>query len=87
VEVLPLLLRDTAGDRHDRIVAVRSGHLTKLAETGVQLLLGPFPNAAGVKQYEVGIGGLLRRLETSLLEEPGHALRVVHVHLAPERLN
>ena len=63
------------------------GQLAQLAEPRVQLLLGALTDAARVDDDDVGVGGVLGRLEASLLEQPRHALGVVHVHLAAERLD
>ena len=84
---LAFLLRDAAGDRHDRIVPLLDRELTQLAEPRVQLLLGALPDAAGVDHDDVGVGRIVDRLEAGLLEQPRHALRVVDVHLAAERFD
>ena len=59
----------------------------QLAEARVQLLLGALAHAARVDDDDVGVGGVVGRLEAGLLEQPGHALGVVDVHLAAERLD
>ena len=81
------LLRDAAGDRHDRIVPLLDRELAQLAEPRVQLLLGALPDAAGVDHDDVGVGRIVGRLEAGLLEQPRHALGVVDVHLAAERFD
>ena len=81
------LLRHTPGHRHDRAVTVRPLDLRQLPEARVQLLLGALAHAAGVDDDHVGVHGILRRLEAGLLQQPGHALGVVHVHLAAERFD
>ena len=81
------LLRHAAGDRHDRIVPLLAGQLTQLAEARVELLFRALPHAAGVDDDDVGIRRVVGRFEAGLLEQPRHALGVVHVHLAAERLD
>src|SRR5262249_38085017 len=81
------LLRDTPGNRDDRIVAVLGRDLPELAEPGVQLLFRALAYAARVDDDDVRVELVARGLETCLLEQTGHSLRVVHVHLAAERFN
>ena len=81
------LLRDAAGDRDDRVVAVSRRQLPELAEPRVQLLLGALADAAGVDDDDVGVAVVVGRLVAGLLEQPRHALGVVDVHLAAERLD
>ena len=59
----------------------------QLAEPRVELLLGALAHAAGVDDDDVGVGGVVGRLVAGLLEQAGHALGVVDVHLAAERLD
>ena len=84
---LAFLLRDAAGDGDDRVVPVLGGQLPQLAESRVELLLGALADAAGVDDDDVGVRGVVGRLEAGLLEQAGHALGVVDVHLAAERLD
>ena len=81
------LLRDAAGDGDDRIVALLGGELPQLAEPRVELVLGALAHAARVDDDDVGVRGLLGGLVARLLEQPGHALGVVDVHLAAERFD
>ena len=82
-----LLLGHAAGNGHDGIVALLGRHLAQLPQPRVQLLFRALADAAGVDDHDVGVGGVLRRLEARLLEQPRHALGVVRVHLAAERLD
>src|SRR5207253_2789349 len=50
----------------------------------VELVVGVLPDAAGLEHDEVGLVGGAYRLHPLLREQPGEALRVVLVHLAPE---
>ena len=84
---LPFLLRHAAGHRHDRPAAAVVRQLAQLAEARVQLPLRALPDAARVDDDDVGVAGVVGRLEAGLLEQTGHALRVVHVHLAAEGLD
>ena len=81
------LLRDASRDRDDWTLAALDSLLTKLAETREEFFLGALPNAARVDDDDVGVDVLCGRLVAGLLEEPGHAFRVVDVHLAAVRLN
>ena len=84
---LAFLLRDASGNGDNRVVSLFGSELPQLAEPRVELLLGALAHAARVDDDEVGIDRFGRRLEAGLLEEPGHPLRVVDVHLAAERLD
>jgi hypothetical protein len=44
-------------------------------------------DAARVDDHHVRVRRIVGRLVASLLEQPGHPLRVVHVHLAAKRFN
>ena len=81
------LLRDAAGNRDDRIVALLVGELAKLAQARVQLVLGALANAAGVDHKYVCVAGLARGFIARLLEQAGHAFGVVNVHLTAERFD
>ena len=59
----------------------------QLAEPRVELVLGALADAARVDDDDVGVGGLVGRLVAGLLEQAGHPLGVVHVHLAAERFD
>ena len=84
---IAFLLRDATGNSDDRIVTLLVGKLPKLAQACVQLVLGPLTNAAGVDHDHVRVTGLAGGFITSLLEQAGHALRVVNVHLTAERFD
>ncbi len=79
---LALLLRDAARDGHDRIVSVFEREHAELAQARIQLVFGVLANAARVDHDDVGVRGILGGLVAGLLEEAGHALGVVRVHLA-----
>src|SRR5207247_6853912 len=53
----------------------------------IELFLGALADAARVDHDDVGVGRLVGRLEPGLLQQAGHALRVVNVHLAAERFD
>ncbi len=80
------LLRDAAGDRDDRVAAGRL-QAPQFSETRVELVFSVFADTAGVHDDEVRIGGVFGDLIASLLQQPGHPLRVVEVHLAAKRLD
>ena len=79
---LAFLLRHAAGHRHDRIAARPGAHLAQLAEARVKLVLRTLAHAARVDHDEVGVRRVVGRLESRLLEQTGHPLGVVDVHLA-----
>ena len=58
--------------------------LAEFSEASVELLLGPLADAARVDDDEIGVRGVSHGLEARLLEQTGHPLGVVHVHLAAE---
>src|SRR5436190_3904765 len=58
-----------------------------LSETGKQLLFGTFADAAGVDDDDVGISVVRGRLIPRLLQQSGHSLGIMEVHLAAERLD
>ena len=53
-------------------------------ETAVQLLIGVLANTAGVENYEIGVIFAFGSLHAVLLEQPGDALGVMSIHLAPK---
>ena len=59
----------------------------QLAEARVELLLGVLADAAGVDDDDVGFALVVGRLVAGLVEQAGHPLGVVDVHLAAERLD
>ena len=67
--------------------ALFSCRAREFAETRIELLLGVLADAAGVDDDDVGIGVVDCRLVAGLIEQPGHTLRVVNVHLTAERLD
>ena len=82
-----LLLRHAAGDGDDRPRAFLDRHLTELAKTREEFFLGPLAHAAGVDDDDVCVAIVGRGLVARLLEESGHALGVVHVHLTTVRFD
>src|SRR5690349_671386 len=59
----------------------------QLTETRIQLLFGVLAHAARVDDDDVGVAIVSRGLVACLVEQSGHAFRVVDVHLTPERLD
>ena len=82
-----LLLRHAPGHGDDRPLAALDGHLPELAQAGEEHFLGPLADAAGVQHHDIGIPVVVCRFVASLLEQSGHALRVMEVHLAAVRLD
>ena len=85
---LAVLLRHAAADG-DLQVGVRGLGRAQLAEVAVELVVGVLAHGAGVEDDDVGDvralrGGDAREVDVAGgLEQPGEALGVVHVHLAP----
>jgi hypothetical protein len=84
---LALLLRHAPGDGDHRLPSLFGRQLAQFAQSRIELLFGAFAHAARVDDHQVGVGRLLDRLESRLLEKAGHPFRVVHVHLAAECLD
>src|SRR5207302_1494942 len=80
---LPVLLGQASPDG-DLEVGPAPLQRLQVAEVPVELVVGVLPDAAGVEHDEVGLVGGADRLHPLLREQPGEALRVVLVHLAPE---
>ena len=80
---VPVLLREAAAHRD---LQVRPAVLQRLqvAEVPVELVVGVLADAAGVEDHDVGRLDVVGRLHPLRREQPGDALRVVLVHLAPE---
>ena len=83
LDELPVLLGQAAadGDLHFGPPALER---LEVAEVPVEFVVGVLPDAAGVEHDEIGLVGGAGRLHALLREQPGQALRVVLVHLAPE---
>ena len=83
---VPVLLSQAAGHDDLAVPAGRGGVLPplELAEVAVQLVVGVLPDAAGVEHDDVGLVDRRRRHQPVTFQQPGDALRVVLVHLAPE---
>ena len=77
-----LLLRDASGHGHGWAPACLSSEHVDLAQAGIELVLGVLANATGVDHDQVGVGITGGRLVAGLLQQSGHALGVVDVHLA-----
>ena len=77
----PGALRDAAAhaDHHARALLLEATQATQFT---VKLLLRLLADAAGVHQHQVGLLRVRREFVAALPEHPGHALRIVHVHLA-----
>ena len=84
---LTFLLRDASRHRDDRPRALLDAHLPKLTETREEFFFGAFPHAARVDDDDVGVAVVGSGFVASLLEQPRHALGVVHVHLAAVSLD
>jgi hypothetical protein len=56
----------------------------QVPEVAVQLVVGVLPDAARVEHDDIGVGEVVGRRHAVGLEQPGDALGVVLVHLAPE---
>ena len=76
------LLGHAAGHGHHRCASRADLESLEIAKPAVELLLGSLADRARVDYDEVGVLVGIRHLEASLLEQPGHPLRVVYVHLA-----
>ena len=77
-----ILLGEAA--RHDDLAPVARGlPRLQVAEVAVELVVGVLADAARVEHDHVGVGLVGGRHQTVGLEQPGDALGVVLVHLAP----
>ena len=81
------LLRDASGDGDNRAVAGFEPVVMNFAEPREQLLFGLLANAARVDDDDIGVAIVVSGLVARLLEEAGHPLRVMKVHLTAERLD
>ena len=83
-DLVPVLLRQAAahGDLQAGPLLLQG---PQLAEVAIKPVVGVFPNAAGIEDHDVGVLGAVGRDHPFGFEEPGQALGVVLVHLAPER--
>ena len=79
---LPFLLRHAPG-HHDHRVAGGVVRLdAQLPQTRVQLVLGVLAHAARVDDDDIGVAVVGRAVVPGGIQQPGHLLRVVIVHLA-----
>src|SRR5688572_3144929 len=76
------LLGHATGYRDHRRATAARGQALDVAKARVELFLRALANRAGVDDDQIGVVVAVGRLETSLLQEAGHPLRVVDVHLA-----
>ena len=86
----PLGLGDAAGDDERGVSPARRSRALEgadLAELGIDLFRGALADVAGIEDDEVGVLDFFRLGKTFLPRDIGHALRVVDVHLASERLD
>ena len=86
----PLGLGDAAGDDERGVSPSRRSRALEgadLAELGIDLFRGAFADVAGIEDDEVGVLDFFRLGKTFSSRDIGHALRVVDVHLASERLD
>ena len=81
--LVTVLLRQATGHDDLSTVALRLPRL-QVAEVAVQLVVRVLADAARVQHHDVGVVEIVRGDEAVGLEEPGDALGVVLVHLAPE---
>ena len=80
---LAILLGQAAG-HHDLAPVALALPRLEMAEVAVELVVGVLADAARVEHDDVGVVLRSRRHQPVGLEQPGDALRVVLVHLAPE---
>ena len=66
---LPFLLRDASGHRHHWVASRFLARYAQLAESGVELLLGALPDAAGVDDDDIRVAVVLRAVVASGLEQ------------------
>jgi hypothetical protein len=85
-ELVPLLLREAAGDGDDDLGA-RSLERAERPHQAPELLLCLFAHAARVDDDDVGVLRRVDRSSARRAEDSLHPHRVVHVHLAAERLD
>ena len=78
----PVLLRQAAAHR-DLHARLRGLDRPQVAEVAVEPVVGVLPDRAGVEHDDVGGGVRAGPRVARRLEQPGHPLGVVHVHLAP----
>ena len=78
-------LGDAAGDRDHRLDA--AGAVQHPADLGIDLLGRFLADMAGVEHDEVGLVAVGGRGHAFGLEQLGHALAVIDIHLAAERLD
>src|SRR5690606_11423125 len=81
-ETRALLLRDAAGHRHHRVPPGLGRQDAQLAKPRVELVLRVLADAARVDHHDIGVPLVLGALVAGRLEQTGHLLRVVEVHLA-----
>jgi len=86
-DAVALLLRHASRHRDDRPRAFLERALADLAEAREELLLGAFADAARIDHDDVRIPIVRGGLVAGLVQQTGHALRVVDVHLAAVRLD
>ena len=83
-------LGDAARNRDDRALARPRPlrlHLADAPQVGIDLLGRLLADMAGVEDDDVGVLGRIRHGEAVASQQLGHALGVVDVHLATERLD
>ena len=86
----PLGLGDAAGDDERGVSPARRSRALQgadLAELGIDLFRGALADVAGIEDDEVGVLDYCRLGKPFLPRDIGHALRIVDVHLASERLD
>src|SRR4051812_2082336 len=86
-QLLAFLLSDASGNGDYRPRTGFFAEYADFAETGVQLLFRPLTHATGIDHDDVGVAVVVRTVVACLLEQTGHPLRVVIVHLATERFD
>ena len=82
-DALAVLLRQAAGD-HDLHVGAPVLDRLQVPERAVELVVGVLPDAAGVEHDDIRVLHVDGGHVAVGLEQPGEALGVVLVHLAPE---
>ena len=80
-----LVLLGEAPGHHDLHARVAVLHGLEVPEGAVELVVRVLPDAARVEDHDIGLFQVVGRFHPIRIEQPGDPLRVVLVHLTPER--